>query len=57
MTHPGNNQIEQIMKENNALEYGLEHCLEWFNQVENSWEHTSIKNGKLYQCVSTCGKL
>jgi tellurite resistance protein len=57
MTHPGNNQIEQIMKENNALKYSLEHCLEWFNQVEKSWERDSIKNGKLYQCLSTCGKL
>ena len=57
MTHPGNTQLEQLAKENNALEYSLEHCLNWFTKVQESWEKDSIRNGRLYQCISTCGKL
>ena len=56
MTHPGNPQLQQIVKENNALEYDLEHCLEWFDQVEESWSKPSIREGRLYHCVNNCGK-
>jgi sulfatase maturation enzyme AslB (radical SAM superfamily) len=55
MQHPGNAQLEGIVKENNALEYNLEHCMEWFAQVEESWSKNSIAQGRLYHCVSSCG--
>jgi MoaA/NifB/PqqE/SkfB family radical SAM enzyme len=57
MQHPGNEQLLPLVQENNALEYELSHCVEWFAAVEESWRKESIKQGRLYQCVSTCGKL
>lgn len=56
MTHPGNKELRELVAENNALEYSLEHCLEWFNKVEESWSKPSIKDGRMFQCVSTCGR-
>ena len=55
MTHPGNSQIKSLVKENNALEYSLEHCIEWFNSVEETWNLPSIAEGRLYTCVNSCG--
>ena len=56
MHHPGNQELAQIVKENNALQYPLEHCLEWFNQVEETWKLNSIAEGRTYQCISTCNR-
>ena len=47
--------IKEIVKENNALEYSLEHCIEWFNQVEQSWSKPSYLDGRLYKCDHQCG--
>ena len=55
MTHSGNAQLVNIVKENNALEYSLEHCIEWFNNIEESWSKQSIAAGRIYTCVDTCG--
>ncbi len=57
MSHPGNTQLMPLVKENNALEYSLEHCLSWFDQIEKSWQEKSVQEGRIYQCVSTCGKV
>lgn len=57
MQHPGNQELRELVHENNALEYSLEHCLEWFERVEQSWQQPSIAQGRTYQCVSTCAKL
>lgn len=56
MHHPGNQELAAIVKENNALQYPLEHCLEWFNQVEETWKLNSIAEGRTYQCVKTCNR-
>ena len=55
MTHPGNEQLLPLVHENNALEYGLEHSMAWFDQVEATWAKASIRDGRLYQCVNSCG--
>lgn len=56
MTHPGNSQLTDMVRENNALEHSLEHCMEWFDQVEASWQNTSISTGRLYACVNSCNQ-
>ena len=55
MTHPGNEQLLPLVHENNALEYGLEHSMAWFDSVEATWAKASIRDGRLYQCVNSCG--
>jgi sulfatase maturation enzyme AslB (radical SAM superfamily) len=54
MQHPGNEQLKHIVKENNALEYSLEHCVGWFENVEATWAKESIRAGRLYTCVNSC---
>jgi len=54
MTHAGNSQTKELVQENNALEYDLAHCLEWFDRVERTWAKDSIADGRLYQCVNSC---
>lgn len=57
MHHAGNTQTRELVFENNALEYSLEHCVEWFNRVEETWHRPSISQGRLYTCVTTCGSV
>jgi hypothetical protein len=57
MTHAGNSQLAAMVHENNALEHDLEHCLNWFDQVEASWANTSINTGRLYACVNSCNQV
>jgi hypothetical protein len=56
MIHPGNNQLRPLVQENNALKYDLEHCMQWFDRVEQTWQKESIADGRLYACVNSCGK-
>ena len=56
MTHPGNKELQKIVIGNNALDVGLEQAMSWFNRVEDSWDRASIRQGRTYQCVVTCGQ-
>lgn len=56
MHHPGNKELAPMIKENNALQYSLEHCLQWFDTVEQAWSQPSVSQGRPYQCVQTCAK-
>jgi MoaA/NifB/PqqE/SkfB family radical SAM enzyme len=56
MNHPGNQELAHLVAENNALEYPLAHCLNWFDRVEQSWNQASIRDGRTFQCVSTCNQ-
>ena len=53
-SRPSNVQLKPLIKENNALEYGLEHAIAWFNKIEESWDKT-VPNGKIYECNQTYG--
>jgi sulfatase maturation enzyme AslB (radical SAM superfamily) len=55
MIHPGNSQLVKIVNKNNALEYDLKECIQWFNSIEKSWQLESVNQGKLYNCVVSCG--
>ena len=57
MNHPGNKELAPMVTQNNALHYPLEHCLDWFESIEQAWSKSSIAEGRPYQCVSTCGKI
>jgi len=54
-SRPSNIQLQPLIKENNALEYGLEHAIQWFHRVEETWDRT-VQEGKIYECNQTCGK-
>jgi MoaA/NifB/PqqE/SkfB family radical SAM enzyme len=56
MKHAGNEQVKSIAQENNALVYGLEHAMTWFDRVEQSWSRSSIPDGRLYACVNHCNQ-
>lgn len=53
-SRPSSVQLKPLIKENNALEYGLEHAIAWFNRIEESWDKT-VPEGKIYECNQTCG--
>lgn len=52
---PVNKQINNILKNNNALEYSLEECLEWFKNIPSCWNKKTFEDGRLIVCDSACG--
>lgn len=53
--HGGNHSLRPLVKNNNALEVGLETAIDWFNQIPNTWDK-SIDKGRLVICNESCGK-
>lgn len=53
--NPSTFQLRPLIKENNALDHGIEHAIAWFNQIEETWAKT-VPEGKIYTCNETCGK-
>jgi MoaA/NifB/PqqE/SkfB family radical SAM enzyme len=51
-----NAQIIPLISKNNALEYTLEECIEWFKSIENSWKIDNYEQGRLVICDDVCGQ-
>ena len=49
---PVNSQIKAIARENNALVYGLEHCLRWFDAIPRCWH--AVGTDRLLVCDHHC---
>ena len=47
--------MAELIFENNALEHDLEHCMQWFTQVSESWEKATFAEGRLSICNQSCG--
>jgi len=52
---PSNYQLQPLIKDNNAIEHGIETAITWFNQIEKTWDIDGVPNGKIYECNETCG--
>ena len=50
-----NAQFKHMVQENNALEYSLEHCINWFDGVVQSWNQPTFEQGRLVICNDNCG--
>ena len=54
MALKGNEQLKDLVYENNAIEYGLEHSIQWFDNLYNLWNLPDINSGKPFMCLSHC---
>jgi MoaA/NifB/PqqE/SkfB family radical SAM enzyme len=50
-----NQQFKNMIAENNALQYDLDHCIKWFANVVATWEIPTFSQGRLVICNDTCG--
>jgi sulfatase maturation enzyme AslB (radical SAM superfamily) len=50
-----NAQLVPHINKNNALEYALSECIEWFNEIELAWDKKTYNNGRLVICDDNCG--
>lgn len=51
-----NAQLIPLIHKNNALQYPLQQCIEWFTAVENSWKILDYQQGRLLICDDNCGQ-
>ena len=51
-----NAQLIPLIVKNNALEYSLQECIEWFKSVEKSWKIPNYEQGRLVICDNNCGQ-
>ena len=51
-----NAQLIPLIVKNNALEYPLQECIEWFKSVEKSWKIPNYEQGRLVICDNNCGQ-
>ena len=51
-----NAQIQKILLKNNAIEIPLEQCIDWFNNVQKSWDIKTYEQGRLIVCDNVCGE-
>ena len=50
-----NAQLIPLITKNNALDYPLQECIEWFRLIEDSWSHRDYQQGRLVICDDVCG--
>jgi len=50
-----NTQLRPLISRNSALEYTMAECLEWFDQVEKTWDKPTYAEGRLVACNNMCG--
>jgi len=50
-----NSQLRPIISKNNALEYSLEECIEWFSLIQQAWNTKTYQQGRLVVCDDNCG--
>jgi sulfatase maturation enzyme AslB (radical SAM superfamily) len=49
-------QIRPLVQKNNALEYDLSTCIEWFTDLEASWAQPDFDSGRIKTCNDVCGQ-
>jgi hypothetical protein len=56
--YASNQQIKEILDghKNNALTTPIEECIKWFDEVEKTWQNTSMSTGALIACNQNCGE-
>jgi MoaA/NifB/PqqE/SkfB family radical SAM enzyme len=50
-----NAQFRDAVQKNNALQYTLSECIEWFSYVGKSWTIPTFEQGRLVICNDVCG--
>ena len=50
-----NKQIKEVMSNNSLHEYDLETCIQWFKNVESSWDKKAFQSGLIKICDVECG--
>lgn len=50
-----NSQLAPLIAKNNALEHSIENCIQWFDAIKQSWNHTNYHQGRLIVCDDNCG--
>jgi len=50
-----NAQLIPLIHKNNALQYPLEECIEWFSNITACWNKSSYESGRLVICDDVCG--
>ena len=50
-----NSQLKPMIIKNNALVHSLDECINWFNNIKQSWDITSYEQGRLVVCDDNCG--
>jgi sulfatase maturation enzyme AslB (radical SAM superfamily) len=50
-----NSQLHPLISKNNALQYSLEECIEWFSSIQSSWNIETYQQGRLVVCDQNCG--
>ena len=51
-----NAQLIPLITKNNAIEYPLAECIEWFKSLENAWQITEYTQGRPVICDDVCGQ-
>ncbi len=51
-----NRQLRPLIRENSALEHSIQHAVQWFPAVSQSWSQPTVAQGRLIHCNTVCGR-